>query len=309
MTWDVVALGNIVADFIAAPVKKLPNWGELYRIEQPIMLNIGGNAAIFSTNAAKLGLKTSLVGKVGDDEIGEMLLTKLKAGAVDISQVKLSKTSPTSVTLAIANGSGERSFFHHFGANGELMLNDIDFKFLSKSKALLLCSYFLMPGLFGAPAITLLKRAKEKKLITFFDVAWDPSGKWSLDDILTYVDVFIPNETEILKLSNQKNISSAVRKLLDVGVSMVAVKMGSSGCYVENNKGEKHRLKAHKVKAIDTTGAGDAFNAGFVYGTLSGWDLKKIAEFANAAAAFSVTKLGGSTGAPTRLEVEDFIKF
>lgn len=273
------------------------------------MLNIGGNAAIFSTNAAKLGLKTSLVGKVGDDEIGEMLLTKLKAGAVDISQVKLSKTSPTSVTLAIANGSGERSFFHHFGANGELMLNDIDFKFLSKSKALLLCSYFLMPGLFGAPAITLLKRAKEKKLITFFDVAWDPSGKWSLDDILTYVDVFIPNETEILKLSNQKNISSAVRKLLDVGVSMVAVKMGSSGCYVENNKGEKHRLKAHKVKAIDTTGAGDAFNAGFVYGTLSGWDLKKIAEFANAAAAFSVTKLGGSTGAPTRLEVEDFIKF
>lgn len=304
---DVVAIGNIVSDFVAAPVHSLPNWGELYQVDQPISLNIGGNAAIFSVCASKLGLTTGLLGAVGEDEIGELLIAKFKAAEVDTSKIKLTKEKPTAVTLAIANETGERSFFHHFGANSEFELDDVDFEYLADAKAMLLCSYFIMPKLQGEPARAILKRAKENNLTTFFDVAWDPAGKWKLDDILDYVDVFIPNEDEVLRLTNENNISNAIGKLLDVGVETVVVKMGASGCLVKNQEGEEYRINAHSVKALDTTGAGDTFNAGFVYGILSNWDLEKTAQFANAAAALSVTKIGGATAAPTVAEVEEFL--
>ena len=160
---DVVAIGNIVSDFVGAPVHKVPTWGELYSIEEPITLNIGGNAAIFAACSAQLGLKAGLVGRVGADELGSMLLGKLKAAKIETSHIKRTKTSSTSATLVIANPKGERSFFHHFGANREVGLKDIDFKYISEAKGLLLCSYFIMPGLEGDVAKNILKRAKNEK--------------------------------------------------------------------------------------------------------------------------------------------------
>lgn len=303
-----MAIGNIVSDFVAAPVTRVPTWGELYSVEQPINLNIGGNAAIFSACASRLGLQAGLMGKIGDDEIGQVLLKKLKDASVDVSFVSLSRNKPTAATLVIANDTGERSFYHHIGANAEFGLGDVDFTSLYEAKALLLCSYFIMPDLDGDPAKTILKQAKENNMVTFFDVAWDPTGNWSLDEILNYVDVFIPNEDEITRIMKKKDVADAIHELLDAGVQTVAVKLGSKGCYIENNEGEIIQLKAHNVKALDTTGAGDTFNAGFVYGILSGWDLDITARFANAAAAISVTKLGGATAAPTLNEVEEFMK-
>jgi len=305
---DIMAIGNIVSDFVAAPVTRVPAWGELYSVTQPINLNIGGNAAIFCACASRLGLHAGLMGKIGDDEIGQVLLRKLKDASVDISCVNLSREKPTAATLVIANDSGERSFYHHIGANAEFGLADVDFSSLFKAKALLLCSYFIMPNLAGEPAKTILKKAKENNMVTFFDVAWDPIGNWDLDEILNYVDVFIPNEDEITRITKKKYVADAIPELLDAGVRTVAVKLGSKGCYIKNYEGVEIQLKAHNVKALDTTGAGDTFNAGFVYGTLSGWDLDKIARFANAAAAISVTKLGGATAAPTLNEVEEFMK-
>jgi sugar/nucleoside kinase (ribokinase family) len=235
-------------------------------------------------------------------------LDKLKTTGVDLSQVTNSQKSSTAVTLVAANDSGERCFLHHFGANTDLKLDDIDFKHLSKSKAVLLCSYFIMPGLDGEPSKTILQRAKRDGLTTFFDVAWDPSGKWDLGDILEFVDVFIPNDDELRMLTKEKDIKSAVNILLDSGVPTVAVKKGNKGCYVANSEGEKIELAAEPVSAIDTTGAGDTFNAAFVYGVLSSWNLEKTAKFANVAGAISVTKVGGATAAPTRQEIENFIK-
>jgi ribokinase len=308
LSFDVITIGNIVSDFVAAPVKRMPCWGELYSIEKPINMNIGGNAAIFSVCASQLGLHTGLIGKIGDDEIGKMLLTKLSASSVDVSGVKISTQKPTSVTLAIANEQGDRSFFHHFGANSDLSIKDINIQYFNDTKALLLCSYFIMPGLDGKPAKKILQTAKDNNLITFFDVAWDPSGRWKVKDILDNVDVFIPNEDEITSITHKSSISDAVKDILASGVDTVVVKLGSKGCYIKNKKGKKVRLDAYKVNAIDATGAGDSFNAGFVYGILNGWDLEKTGRFANAAGALSVTKLGGATAAPKIEEVEEFMK-
>ena len=303
-------LGNIVADFVAAPVLKHPGWGELYQVERPITLNIGGNAAIFGAVASKLGLETALLGALGDDDLGRLLGAKLNAAGVDTSRVIISDKSTTSATLVLANDIGERSFFHHFGANRDLTGDVIDLEFIANAKALFLCSYFIMPGLERNTAKQILKQAKDNNLTTFFDLAWDPSGRWELIDegILDYVDVFIPNNDELVKITKKTSVPAAVRDLLDAGIDTVAVKMGAKGCYVENKKGQAIQLKAHDVNAIDTTGAGDTFNAGFVYGKLAGWDLEKIARFANAAAAFSVTKLGGATGAPTVDEIDNFLE-
>lgn len=307
MPFDVIAIGNVVSDFVAAPVKRMPCWGELYSIEKPIKMNIGGNAAIFSVCASQLGLKTGLIGKIGDDEIGKMLLGKVSASSVNVSGVKISTEKPTSVTLAIANEQGERSFFHHFGANSDLKLKDINTQYFKDTKALLLCSYFIMPGLAGKPSKRILQNAKENNLINFFDVAWDPTNRWELDGLLKYVDVFMPNEDEILSITHKSSVSDAVKDVLSSGVETVAVKLGSKGCYIKNNKGKKIRLDAHNVDAVDTTGAGDIFNAGFIYGFLNGWDLEKTARFANGAGALSVTKLGGTTAAPTIEQIEEFI--
>jgi sugar/nucleoside kinase (ribokinase family) len=304
---DVLAIGNIVGDFVAAPVKRMPCWGELTSIEQPITLNVGGNAGIFTTWASQLGLNTSLMGKIGDDDIGKLLISKLRTSAVDVSHVKVSQDKPTSVTLVIANDVGERSFFHYPGANAEFGIKDIDVKPFSEAKALLLCSYFIMPGLEGGGAKKILKTARKKGLLTVFDVAWDPHGKWALNDTLKYVDVFIPNEEEILKITKKNVMTEAANEILKAGVKIVAIKMGSKGCYIKNNKGEKFRINAHNVESLDSTGAGDTFNAAFVYGLLSDWNLEKTARFANAAGALSVTQLGGTTASPTKENIEEFI--
>ena len=307
MPYDVIAIGNIVADFIAAPVVRHPNWGELIEVESPIGLNIGGNAAIFSVCASAFDLNCALLGMVGADELSGLLQEKLDHAQVDTTNIRVSDSHSTGSTLVVASETGERGFYHHMGANREFSLDDIDFRIFDGSKALLLCSYFIMPGLEGDSARTILATAKKKGLTTFFDVAWNPSGKWLLGDFMDSVDVFMPNADEIMMLTGKETVSAAAAEFLARGVDTVAVKMGDQGCYVATSKGETVRLDGHKVKAVDTTGAGDTFNAGFVYGMLSGWELEDVARFANAAAAISVTKLGGATAAPTRTVIEEVL--
>lgn len=304
----VLVVGNIVADFIASPVKKIPRWGELYDIENPISISIGGNGAIFAVCARKLGLKTRLIGKIGNDAIGRLLLDSIKTHGVDISGVQISKAYHSGITLALVDSKGERMFFHHQGSNRDLKRNDIDMKLINDCSALVLCSILIIPGLKQKSVKAILESAKDRDIPTFLDVAWDPTGKWDLGNICSEIDFFIPNEIELKHLGQSGSVERAAEKLLEKGIETIIVKRGAKGCTVFSKDNKPVRINAPLVEVVDTTGAGDAFNAGFVYSYLKTNEVLASAEFAVYTASQSVTGIGGTECAPDSKKVESLIK-
>ncbi len=303
---DVVSIGNIVVDFVAAKVERMPDWGHLVEVKEPIRNSVGGNSAIFSCVASRLGLKVTIVGSVGKDLMGDWVMKELQDYGVDTGGIKHANV-PTSTTFAMANPEGERAFVHYVGANEELTLDDVDQNLLANTRALLLCAYFIMPGLYGEPSRKLLSYANEHGVLTVFDVAWDPMNRWELDDLLKYVDIFMPNIDEAEMLSGTREPDEACERFRKMGAKLVVIKMGIEGAYVMSEK-EKFHAPAFAVEARDATGAGDTFNASFVYAYLKGWELKKCATFANAAGAIKVTKVGGVSSAPNEEEIMRFIE-
>ena len=307
MEKKICIIGNIVADFIAAEISKLPEWGELVGITPPITMNIGGNAAICSVSLSRLGLKPILVGKIGNDNLGSQLRNELRSLGVDVKYIGIDKNSSTSATLALARKDGERIFFHHIGANARLSMNAIKKVPLDGISALLLSSIFILPGIKLDAAEKYLKSVRRKKIPTFLDVAWDPENLWKLNGLLRYVDFFMPNEDELLHITKTSSLDRAADFVFQSGVETLIVKQGPKGCIIFF-KGKKHRIMAPKVNAVDATGAGDVFNAGFIFEYLNSQDPLTSAEFAVHAASLSVAKIGGTTSAPDIIEAKKFMK-
>ena len=146
MKKNVCIIGNVVADFLASPIHKVPGWGKLVDVQNPIQLNIGGNGGICSACIAKLGLKPYLVGKIGNDVMGVHLRNALNALGVDTKWLFKTTENATSTTLVLVNDDGERMFFHHFGSSLKLSHEDFTDEMLKDMSAVLLCSFFLLPN-------------------------------------------------------------------------------------------------------------------------------------------------------------------
>jgi sugar/nucleoside kinase (ribokinase family) len=154
----------------------------------------------------------------------------------------------------------------------------------------------------------ILKNAKKNNVPTFLDVAWDPTGKWNAGNIFEHLDFFLPNEDEIMQIARTNSLQRGIERLHKMGQRSLIIKRGSKGCYVAKEGKKPVRINAPKVKVVDTTGAGDAFNAGFIYSFLNTEDLLASAEFAVYTASKTVTGIGGSGNAPSADEVKRFIR-
>jgi sugar/nucleoside kinase (ribokinase family) len=329
----VVVVGNIVVDFVAKPDKDLPKWGQLCSIDNPISPNIGGNGAISSVFLSKLGIKTTLVGKIGKDFLGDWIFKELKKKRLPISNVKVSRGT-TSATISLVNKDGRRSFLHHIGVNANLSSSDVPSNF-SGADWFHLCSYFLLPKIGSKAAANMLKKAQEKGLWTSLDLAWDPTNRWDLGSVLKHVDILFLNQDEGERVTGSAAPIDMVEMLRSAGPTFVVLKMAGAGCAVMNARGESFFAPSFDVKVLDTTGAGDAFNAGFIYSfrkltggkrkrkkskakkarkvsdPLDKYDMgkmKKVALVANALGAMSTTQLGGTTTAPTPNKLLQFVK-
>jgi len=326
----VVTVGNIVVDFITKPDKDLPKWGRLCAVPTPIAPNIGGNGAIFATYLSKLIKDCALIGKVGKDVLGDWMVGEFKRHKMDTSNIKVGKLD-TGATVSLVDKTGRRAFLHHIGANGELNPQSVPKDFLG-AKWLHLCSVFLMPKLPPRSCANLLKRAKEAGLYTSVDLAWDPTEKWDLDKILKYTDVFFFNRDEGEAITGTEAPIEMVEMVATSGPGITVLKMGEAGCCVKMRTGESFFAPSFDVKTIDTTGAGDAFNAGFVLGIFNALDrskkgkkkkgskktdvielvndqdLKRIALLANALGAMSVIKIGGASDPPTQNQLLKFVR-
>lgn len=298
MLIDVCCLGILVADVSTVPVNNLPNAGELSIVDN-ISLGLGGCAANTATDLQIIGLKTAVIGKVGNDSFGSFITKTLADHGINITGIRKSHIVPTSSAIVLISGNGERSFLHCRGTNGDFQELDVDYEMIRNSKILFIAGALLLPKLDGEPTARILKHAQECGVYTVLDTAWDASGRWmdTIAPCLPYLDLFIPSLEEARMLSGQSDVPQMADTFLNRGVKLCVIKMGKSGCYVKNKDGEAFYSPSYeRIKAKDTTGAGDSFVAGFLTGLSKEWDIRTCAKFANAVGAHCVSQMGTTKG-------------
>ncbi len=297
----------LVADVIVRPVDRLPERGRLQLVEG-IDLHSGGPAHTTAVALATLGVETAVVGRVGEDPFGAFLIEVLGRHGIE-SHVRRDGEAATSMTIVAVGSGGERSFLHLVGANGTLVAGDVADALLARTRHFHLGGYFLMPSLDGEPGAALLRRAKAAGCRTSVDLAWDAQGRWmaALAPCLPHLDLLFGNRDELAAVTGLERPSDMAAEVRRRGVGLVAVKLGEDGAYVEDEAWRGH-VPAFAVDPIDTTGAGDAFCAGFLAGWFGGWDLAETTRFANAAGAMCVTAVGGSAGVRSRSETLAFMQ-
>ncbi|MDO9464248.1 MAG: sugar kinase [bacterium] len=305
----VVCLGILVADVVAKPVNDIPGRGKLGIVEK-IELHTGGCASNTGAALRKLGVDTALIGKVGNDGFGDYLIKEMSQCGLNIHGIKRDNNVNTSCSLALVEDDGERRFIHCYGADGTFRESDIDWNIIKGCKILHIAGSFLMPTFDGIQTAHVLNKARSMGITTSLDTAWDAKGKWrkTIEPSLKYIDIFLPSIEEARMITGLESAEEIADYFLKYGMKIVGLKMGSEGCFVKSSKGEVVKFPVFNIDAVDATGAGDAFVAGFLMGVLNGWDMKKTAEFACAVGACCVEAMGAKAGIRSFDETIKFIE-
>lgn len=295
---DVVCLGILVADVIARPVERVPERGTLGLVDE-VSLRGGGCALNTATALSRLGLAAACAGKVGADAFGDFLLSLLDERDLDRALVLRDPAAATSASVVLVGLDGERTFLHVPGANGELRAEELDSERLLDARALHVAGALVLPALDGEPTAALLAEARRRGVMTSLDTVWDATGRWKrLEECLTHLDLLCVSHSEATALTGETAPSRAAAWLRARGVRDVAIKLGSRGSYIDGDEFAGH-VAAPRVHVVDSTGAGDAFAGGLLYGRLAGWPLERAAAFANAVGAAATTAVGAAEGLPT----------
>lgn len=294
---DVLSLGIYVVDVLGRPIDQFPEKGKLALFEE-LEIHTGGCANNTAIALARLGISAGAMGKVGGDAFGDLILQTLADNDVDTVGMRQDANSSTSFTFVAVASDGERTFYHYIGANGELCEVDLNWEIIKRAKILHIAGALVMPRFDGAPMANVLREAKALGITTSLDTAYDATGKWMeiLEPCLPYVDMFMPSIVEaqyLTGLSEHREITQFLRN--NYGIHTIIIKMGENGSYASTPEAE-HFAPAYPVNAVDATGAGDAYVAGFLAGTLMDWDLKSTAELASATGAACVTAIGTTAG-------------
>lgn len=308
--FDVACLGILVADAIAKTVDEIPDRGKLQPVDQ-ISLHTGGCAMSASIDLAKLGMKAAILGKVGRDGFGEFIVNSLRNQGVNTDGLVVKDGINTSASLVLVASTGERTFLHCFGSNADLSYEDVNFDIIKNSKILFIGGTNLMPKFDGIPCSKVVKKAKEMGVYTALDTAWDASGRWMeiVEPSLPYLDLFIPSYDEARMIAGKDEPEEIADVFLSKGVKLAVIKLGKEGCFIKSKDGEKSTIPTYSdIKAVDATGAGDSFVAGFLTGVLQGWDLYKCGKFANAVGTHCVMEVGATTGIKKMEDILEFMK-
>lgn len=255
----------------------------------------GGSAANTIIGLARLRLQTGFIGKVGSDEEGKLLLNDFKREKVDTKEVAIAKDGRSGSVIGFVDGQGRRALYVDPGVNDSITLQRTTVEYCENTRLLHLSSFV------GDQSFESQKKLI-KKIPKHVKVSFDPGmlyarrGLLALRPFIRRSFAMLPNEVE-LKLLTGEEYEIGADKLISEGVKVVGVKMGKRGCYVINGK-IKHKVAPFKVKVIDTTGAGDAWNAGFIYGLLTNRTLINCGRLGNLIASRCISKRGARTGLP-----------
>jgi sugar/nucleoside kinase (ribokinase family) len=305
---EVLCAGIIVADHVCTPIERVPAAGELVMADG-MLLTIGGCAANAAVDLAKMGVRATVVGRVGNDAFGRIVTEFLGEARVDTSQIRVSPTAATSQTLIINVQGEDRRFIHVFGANAEFSAGDIPLSLLDQCKVLYVGGYLLMPGLQEEQLSAVFAAARSKGVKTIVDVAIPKPGEYlpRLRKLLPQVDVFLPNNHEGELLTGEKDPLRQAEALHRLGAKTAVVTMGGAGSVLVQD-GLRLRAGVFQVPFVDGSGGGDAFDAGFIYGLLHDFGPEDCLRVASALGASCVRAIGTTPGVFTRAECDAFLR-
>ena len=291
--FDVLVIGELNVDIIINHLDSFPEIGK-EKFAKNMTVTLGSSSAIFACNLSSLGVKVGFLGKIGNDFFGKIVLDKLLEKGVDISLIIVDNVSNTGASIVL-NFDEDRAMVTYAGAMSNLTISDISDNALAMARHLHFSSYFLQEGMKKGVG-KLFESAKKLNMSTSFDMQWDPKEIWDLDyaDVLPYVDVFLPNEKEIMHLTNESSINEALKKLSGVS-NEIAVKMGSKGSLLQYNDKVISKEPFLNKNVVDAIGAGDSFNAGFIFKYINGCSPEECLEFGNLIGAINTTAAGGTT--------------
>jgi sugar/nucleoside kinase (ribokinase family) len=292
-TFDVLVVGELNVDLILNKLNTLPALGKEI-LAKDMTLALGSSAAIFACNLSTLGAAVTFTGKIGNDFFGHKVLSELSSKGVDTSGILYSRTAGTGISIAFSHEQ-ERAMITYPGAMEELSIADITDATLMNARHLHVSSVFLQPAL--KPGLCqLFARAKELGLTTSLDPQWDPAEQWDIDlpALLPYVDIFLPNITELRAFTGGTTVSSCVQAI-STYANIIAVKHGEAGAYIWDGQALFHQPSFTQTDIADCIGAGDSFNAGFICQYIRKRSLPQCAEYAALAGAVNTTAPGGTT--------------
>lgn len=299
--FDLVVIGDCNPDVLVLGSDVTPVFGQAEKLVDRMSLEIGGSASITAVAAARLGLRVALVAAVGRDAAGTFMLDSLAREGVDVGGVVVRDGLATGMTVALSRG-GDRAILTALGAMDSLTVSDIPASIFARARHVHLSSYFLLADALGPGLADLFAAARAAGAATSLDTNWDPAEQWRderLSAAIAQADLLLPNEAEALALSGAASVSAAASALTALG-PQVAVKLGARGVLVAAGPSgaEPRQVSLPPVIPVDTTGAGDCFNAGLIAGLLHGLPLPRAAALGCAAGALSTGALGGTAGAP-----------
>ena len=293
--FDVLVAGEINPDLILTG-DVMPEFGQVEQLLGSARLTIGSSSAIFASGAARLGLRVAMMGVCGDDVFGRFMCDELRRKHVDINHVQMRADGRTGLSV-ILNRETDRAILTYPGLMAALTVDQVTDGLLCQARHLHVSSYFLQTGL--QPNLPrLFERAHSLGLTTSLDTNYDPSERWQgVHALLSQTDVFLPNETEALAIAGAREVESAARQLADVA-GIVVVKIGAAGALACTGS-EITRAASIATTIVDSIGAGDSFDAGFIFGYLNRWPLERSLRLACACGALSMRRAGGTDGQPT----------
>ena len=300
--FDIITFGDTCVDLILRDDEIVPRFGQVEKVIADYQLVMGGSCCIFAAGAAKLGLRTALLGKLGDDTFGDLMRDTLESAGVDTRYLHTAPSLKTGLTVHLTQAD-DRAMLTVPGSAIALTAADVSDDLLASARHLHLGSLFLQTGL-RPDWMRIVRRAKALGLTVSLDTNWDPKDAWDIDRerSLPLIDVLLPNEQEALKLTGAPTFQDAA-ELLRPAVGTLVIKRGERGAVAWQGG----RFAEQSANAVapggDGIGAGDSFDAGFLAGWLSGLPLEQCLAIACQCGGAAASAIGGEAG---QLKREDF---
>ena len=295
--YEVMTLVDICVDMILTGNVR-PRFHQVEQIVGDLSLQLGGSAAIFASQMTKLGTRTAALGWLGADAFGDFALAEIQKTGVDVSRLKRHATMKTGVGVALSEIE-DRAILTYMGTLDAPNSSDLDPSLLGLFAHWHIGAYFLLRGLHPHWS-EWLRSCRTAGITTSLDPNWDPHERWTvITEILPFIEIFLPNEAEALAISGQTNIHDAAASLSQYG-PLVVVKCGERGAIAARGNElwelDARRSPVSPTHIVDTTGAGDNFDAGFLHGWLAEWDVNACLELGHQCAVSSLQHAGGIQG-------------
>lgn len=292
--YDIIALGELNVDLILNQIDGFPEIGK-EKFAGSMTMTLGSSTAIFAANAAGLGASVVFAGMVGHDSFGELVKSSLVERGVSTEFLIETDRAATGATIVMSYDM-DRANLTYQGAMDIMSFNDLDLRLFEAARHIHVSSVFMQSALMK-DLDRILSEAEKNGVTVSMDTQWDPVEKWDFDykSLLPKVNIFLPNEAELMNITDKDNVDDAIDAIVPWLKECAVVKCGSRGSILVRRDGSRNVMPAFLNRTVvDTIGAGDSFNSGFVTGYVRGLALEECQRLGNATGAVNTTAAGGT---------------